>query len=240
MKNLFKLATLTSVMAFGAAAQAADSIGFVDPNFLMQNHPLMLEANAKVADEMKKNAPAFEAEEKAIADEDKALLAERQKLEEEAKKIPAEQSKIEAEMKKDIAQLEKDAPRLRAKEIQARQDKINAKMKPLQKKVEGLQKKEADLIQRAEKLQQKVVAFQQKVAEAQQKASAALPADLQQRVIEDINAKIKSVAEAKGYTVVLNPSVAFYAKNEKADITEEVLVAVGGKLPEAAKPAEAK
>lgn len=251
MKNLFKLAAVASALAFSAnTVNANEKIGFVDPNFLIQNHPLTIEANDKFTKFMKDTESKFAprekqlaAENKALSDEEKALLDERRKIEEDAQKLQKEQVTLEAAMKKKVAQLEKDAPRLKAKEIQARQNKINAEAKPFQNKVSALQQREVEFgkkaeefQKRADEFQKKVAAFQEEIAKVQKESGVITPEQVQQKVVEDINAKIKQVAESKGYTLVLPPSVALYAKDgNAADITEEILVAMGGKMPEAPK-----
>lgn len=256
MKKLFKLAAVTIALGCTAnMATANDKVGFVEPNILMQFHPLAISEGEKFAQFMKTNEEKFAPQQKAldeesrkIADEEKGLLADRQKLENDAKALQKEQTSLEAAMKKEIAQLEKDAPRLRAKEIQARQDKINAKAKPFQNKVAAIQKREADFQKKAEAFQKKAEAFQKKAADFQaefekaQKEAGNLisPAELEKKVVDDINAKIKQVADEKGYTVILRPSMALYVKDESADITEAVLTAVGGKLPEPVKAEDAK
>ena len=237
MKKLFKMATVAAALTFGTnVVNAADKIGFVDPNYLLQNHPTMLAVNEKVAQFMKENEAKFAAEDKALADEEKKLVSDRKKIDDDAKQLQQEQKNVEASMKKKIEALEKEAPRLRAKEIQARQEKINAEGKAFQSKVDALQKREAEFMKRADAFQAKAAAFHQKVTKAQQDSAGVDPNKLQEQAVEDINAAIKTVAEAKGYTLVFPPSVALYAKDEKADITEEVLAA----LKANAKPLEMK
>ncbi|OOH91061.1 hypothetical protein BMT54_03225 [Pasteurellaceae bacterium 15-036681] len=252
MKKLFKLATVTTALALTAnIANANDRIGFADPNFLMQNHPSMIEANETFAKFMKESEGKFAADDKALADEEKKLVAERQKIEDDAKKLQTEQKNVEASLKKKVAALEKEAPRLRSKDIQDRQNKINAEANAFQKKVEALQKREADFAKKGEAFQKKVTSFQQRIAKAQQENAGFDPDAVQKYVVDDINAKIKSVADSKGYTLVLSPSVALYAKDLKSDITEDVLAAIKTdvkplaeiapvKAPEAPKAEEAK
>jgi len=119
MKHLFKIAAVASALAFTSnLANANDKIGFADANFLMQNHPLTLEASEKFAKFMKASEEKFAPQEKKLAEEnkklaedEKALVAERKKIESDAQALQKEQTALEASMKKKIAQLEKDAPR---------------------------------------------------------------------------------------------------------------------------------
>lgn len=251
MKKLFKLATVTASLAFGAAAnvQASDSIGFVDPQFLMQNHPLLLEANEKYAKFVKNNETKFANEDKALAAEnktisnkEKALISKRNKLESDAKALQKEQSSLEAQSKKKMAELDKNT-RLSTKMKQEQFDKaMSGKIKAFQNKVAAIQKREADFTKEAaafqkeaEAFQKKVNAFQSKLNKAQKEAGGYDPAEVQKKVVDDINATIKKVADERGYTLVFHPSAAIYAKDESKDITEAVLVAMGGKMPSAAK-----
>ncbi|MGX2968563.1 OmpH family outer membrane protein [Ursidibacter sp. B-7004-1] len=222
MKNLFKITTVAAILALSNTANANDRIGFADPGYLLQNHPAMVEASAKFEQFMKETEKKFADEGKKLEDEDKALVAERNKIEEDAQKLQKEQGTLEASLKKKVAALEKDAPRLRAKEIQSRQNAINAEQKAFQNKVENLQKRESEFTKKAEAFQKKAVAFQEKLAKEQQN-SGIDPNEIQKKAVEEINVAIKTLAESKGYTLVLSPAVALYAKDEKADITEEVL-----------------
>ncbi|KMK51383.1 membrane protein [[Actinobacillus] muris] len=241
MKKLFKLAAVAAALAFSAnAANANDKIGFADPGYLMQNHPWMVAANEKMTQFMKESEAKFADEDKKLQDEEKALLAERKKLEDDAKKLQKEQSSVEASLKKKVEALEKEAPRLRSKEIQARQDKINAEHKAFQNKVAAIQKREAEFGKKAEAFQKKITAFQEKIAKEQQSSAGFDPNEVQKQVVEEINQTIKTVAESKGYTLVFSPAMALYAKDEKADITEDVLAALKANakpLPEKAADA---
>ena len=232
MKNLFKLATVTLALSFSAQfANANEKIGFVDPTYLLQNHPAMLEAGEKIEQFMKESEKKFADENAKLTAEEKNLTAERKKIEEDAKKLQKEQSTVEATLKKKVAALEKEAPRLRSKEIQARQEAINKEYKAFQNKVAAIQKREVDFSKKAEDFQKKVNAFQEKLEKEQKTANGFDPAEVQKKAVDDINATIKKLAEAKGYTLILSPTIALYAKDEKADITEEVLTAIKANTP---------
>ena len=215
MKKLFKVAALSAAFMTAGIAQAADTIGFADPGYILQNHPVLLDAAAKFDAFMKSNETQFAEEDKKLAEENKALTAERAGIEADAKKLKAEQGNLEASLKKQVAQLEKDAPRLRAKEIQARQDKIMASQKGFQNKVEALQKK---------------------IEDANKNSGGLNPQEAQKQAVDEINVTIKEVAKAKGYTLVLQPQVALYAEDESKDITEAVLDAIKAKHPEIKLP----
>lgn len=243
MKNVFKLAAIAAAFTFSAnLAQANDKIGFADPGYLLQNHPAMLEAAAKIEKMVEEGKSKFADEEKKLSDEDKALSEEYKKIDADAKKLQQEQASVEASLKKKIEALEKDAPRLRAKEIQARQNAIQAEQKAFQNKVAAIQKREADFRKKADAFQKKVNAFQEKIQKLQPEGTVDTVA-VQKKAVEEINATVKTVADAKGYSVVLYPSAAFYVKDEKsADLTEEVLNTIKAKYPAPAvevKPVEA-
>lgn len=233
MKKLFKMAGVAFALATATGmAQADDTIGFVDPGYLMQNHPVAIDAAQKFEKFMKDGQAKFEGDNKALESENKALTAERNKLEADAKKLKADQANVEASIKKKSAALEKDAPRLRSREIQARQSAIAAEANAFQSKVAAFQKREADFSKKAEAFQKKANAFQEKLNKAQQEAGGLDPQSVQKQVVEEINATIKEVATAKGFTLVFPPSVALYAADEKKDITEAVLDAIKAKHPE--------
>lgn len=261
MKKLFKVAALSTAFALAGFANANDKIGFADAGYLMQNHPLTLEAASKF-EKFAKNNTQFDGEEKKLAEEDKklaeenkTLTAERSKLEADAKKLKAEQGTVEASLKKKVAALEKEAPRLRSKEIQARQNAINAEAKAFQNKVEALQKREAEFSKKGQAFQKKVEAFQKKAQDFQAKINKANkdaggldPVAVQKQVVDEINAAIKEVADEKGYTLVFQPAsgMVVYAKDESADITEVVLEKlkakskVGGSAPKAEAKSDEK
>lgn len=232
MKKLFKTAAIGATLATAGFAQAADTIGFVDPNYLMQNHPVAIDAAQKFEKFMKEGQSKFADEDKALSEENKALTAERDKIESDAKKLQTEQNRVEASLKKKSAALEKEAPRLRSRDIQARQKAIESEYKKFQNKVTALQKREADFAKKAEEFQKKADAFQEKLNKAQQEAGGRDPNSIQKQVVDEINATIKEVAKSKGYTLVLPPSVALYAEDESKDITDVVLDALKAKHPD--------
>lgn len=224
MKNLFKLATLTTALALSAnLANAADKIGFADPVYLLQNHPTMVETAQKI-EKLGQDAKAkFAAEEKKLQEQDKALNEEAKVIEADMQKLQKEHETVEASLKKKVAALDKEAPKLRAKEIEARRNAMIAEQNAFQNKVAALQKREAAFQQKAAEFQKSVNEYQQKIDQAQKSHGLDLPA-IEKKAVEDVNAAIKKTAEAKGYTVVLLPSGALYAKDEKeANITEAVL-----------------
>ena len=108
MKNLFKTTLLTTALATSLAANAADTIGFVDPNYVMQNHPVLLDATAKFEKFMKDSQNQFGDEDRKLAAENKRLTEERSKINADAQKLQKEQEAVESSIKKKVAQLEKD------------------------------------------------------------------------------------------------------------------------------------
>lgn len=236
MKKLFKMTALSALLATSTIANAADTIGFVDPGYVMQNHPVLLDASIKFQQFMKDNEAKFANEDKSLAEENKKLTTERNKLNADSKNLQAEQANVEAAIKKDVAQLEKDAPRLRSKEIQARQAKIQSKANAFQNKVVAIQKREQEFAKKVEDFQKRANAFQQKIEEANKNMGGVNPQDAQKTAIEEVNSTIKEVAKAKGYTLILQPQVALYAEDESKDITEAVLTAIKAKHPEIKLP----
>ena len=85
MKKLFKINVLSALLATSAVANAADTIGFVDPGYVMQNHPVLLDASIKFENFMKENQAKFADEDKKLAEENKKLTAERDALNIDAK-----------------------------------------------------------------------------------------------------------------------------------------------------------
>lgn len=242
MKNLFKLATLAAAFTFSAnIANANDKIGFADPGYILQNHPEMVATAEKIEKIVKDIRSKFAEEEKKLLAEDKALSEEYKKIDSDAKKLTQEQAGLEASLSKKVAALEKDAPRLRAKEIQARQTAIQNEQKAFQNKFVALQKRETNVRNKAEVLNKKVQELQEKMQKAQQENERTLnTAEIQKKAVDDINAAIKSVAESKGYTIIL-PAGALYAKDENVDLSEAILTEVKAKFSASeAKPAEVK
>ncbi|MDO4698614.1 MAG: OmpH family outer membrane protein [Pasteurellaceae bacterium] len=238
MKHFVKLAAVAVLFTFGAnIAKANDKIGFADPAYLLQNHPVMVETAAKIEKILADSKAKFADEEKKLAEEDQALAVEFQKIEDDAKKLQEEKEKVEASLKKKVAALEKEAPRLRSKDIQARQKAIQDEEKAFQNKVEALQKREVALRQNIEAFEKKVAELQQKLQDEQSKSNIDTDA-IRQKAVEDINNAVKVVADAKGYTVVLYPSAAFYAKDDKANITEDVLAELKAKVKTTEQAAE--
>ena len=236
MKKLFKISALSALLATSAVANAVDTIGFVDPGYVMQNHPVLLDASIKFENFMKENQAKFADEDKKLAEENKKLTAERDALNIDSKNLQKEQATVEATLKKEVAQLEKDAPRLRAKEIQARQAKIEGKAKAFENKVSAIQKREQEFVKKAEDFQKRADAFQQKIEDANKNSGGLNPQEAQKTAIDEVNSTIKEVAKAKGYTLILQPQIALYAEDESKDITEAVLDAIKAKHPEIKLP----
>ncbi|HDL5520931.1 TPA: OmpH family outer membrane protein [Mannheimia haemolytica] len=233
MKKLFKMTGLAVALASTTGiANAADTIGFVDPSYVLQNHPVLLDASAKFDKFMKESQEKFAADEKKLADENKTLTAERNKINEDAQKLQNEQKNVEASIKKKVAALEKDAPRLRSKEIQARQNAIQKEANAFQAKVTAIQKREADFAKKAEAFQKRADEFQKRIEQANKENGGINPQEAQKQAVDEVNVTIKEIAKSKGYTLVLQPQVALYAEDEGKDITEAVLDAIVKKHPE--------
>ena len=225
MKKLFKISALSALLATSAVANAADTIGFVDPGYVMQNHPVLLDASIKFENFMKENQAKFADEDKKLAEENKKLTAERDALNIDAKNLQKEQATVEATLKKEVAQLEKDA-----------QAKIEGKAKAFENKVAAIQKREQEFAKKAEDFQKRADAFQQKIEDANKNSGGLNPQEAQKTAIDEVNATIKEVAKAKGYTLILQPQIALYAEDESKDITEAVLDAIKAKHPEIKLP----
>lgn len=262
MKKLFNLAAVTTALALTAGvANAADKIGFVNSGFLIQNHPIAVEAEQKFAAFMQENQAKFEQESKALAEEEKKLVAERDKinakdrsLSEEGKKFEADiqkfqkdQSALESAIKSKMAELDKNT-RLSTKQKNAELEKaLGKRMKDIESRGKALQKRQADFAKKAEPFQKEVAAYQKKGEEFEKKARAfqerveqankdaggLSPVEVRQNVSKSIDDAIKKIAKDKGYTIVLPLEAAapIYLADEKADLTEAVFLEVGGKLP---------
>lgn len=226
MKNIFKIATLTTALTFASVAKANDNIGFADADYLFQNHPLILAEEAKIAKFMQENQQKF-------AEEDKKLRAEGEKLQADAKKLEQEMKSVEASLKKKVAALEKEAPRLRSKDIQSRQQAIESEQKAFQNKVVAFQKRE-------DEFKKKIAAFQAKIEKASKATNGASPEEIQKKAVDQINETIKEVAKAKGYTLIMPPSLLLYAADESKDATNEILAILKSKNPDVVLPEPAK
>lgn len=232
MKQLFKITTLTAALSTAAMANAADTIGFVDPNYILQNHPVLLDSQIKFDKFVKESQERFADEDKKLAEESENLRAERNKINEDAQKLQSEQSKVEASIKKKVAALEKEAPRLRSKDIQARQRTIQKEADAFQNKVNAIQKREADFAKKAEDFQKRADEFQKKIEQANKENGGLNPQEAQKQAVEEINTTIKEMAKARGYTLVLQPQVALYAADESKDFTDAVLDTIIKKHPD--------
>lgn len=241
MKKLFKTTTLAVALATTTGiVNAADTIGFVDPGYILQNHPVLVDATMKFNKFIKENETKFADDEKKLAEENKKLTAERNKINSDAEKLQNEQKNVEASIKKKVAALEKEAPRLRSKDIQARQNAIQKEADAFQKKVDAIQKRESEFAKKAEAFQKRAEEFQKKIEQASKENGALNPQDAQKQAVEEVNVTIKEIAKSKGYTLVLQPQVALYAEDESKDITEAVLNAIIAKHPEIKLEAPAK
>ncbi|MDP8078709.1 OmpH family outer membrane protein [Phocoenobacter skyensis] len=217
MKNVFKVATLVASLAMASnVANATDKIGFITPEFVIQNHPLF-SSSSELAKKVQEERKFLEIEDKRLGEENKALVAE-------AKELRAEDEKLGKEITAKKAKLEKDAPRLRSKEIKKRQDAIIALADKFQKKLNAFQKKEMAF-------KQKVASFQKKSQEVQRKL-AIEENKVRKEVVDQVNEKLQKIAKSKGYTMVLDTNAIVFVSSKENDLSNEVLKAVGGKVPE--------
>lgn len=218
MKNLLKVSAVSVAFVLAAnVANAADKIGFINPQFVVNNHPLLADPNSEFV-------KSVDAQEQRLAEEDKKLAEEDKALTEEAEKLKKEEAAVTQSLNKKSAALEKEAPRLRSAEIKKRQDAITGEAKAFQKKIANFQAKEAAF-------KQKVEAFQKKMSE-EQRVFAEKRAATEKQVIEQVNAAVKEIAKAKNYTLILDTNTVIYTANETTDdLSEEVLKAVGGTVP---------
>lgn len=225
MKHLLKLSAVAIFALSTNVALANDKVGFVNPEYLLQNHPDMVAAAKKIEQHSLDIKKKYAAEEKSLGDEDKSLTEEFQKLDSEAEKLLKEQELVDASLKKKIKSLDKDAPKLRQKELKARQDQIVAEQTAFQKKVSALQERESAFNVRTEAFKKKVDEFNKKVAKEQQNTGLDIRA-IQQKATSDINLALKKVSDAQGYTVVLPINIALYAKSTNVDLSKAVLTEV--------------
>lgn len=212
MKQLFKIATLTAALTFAAgSAQASEKIAYVDPNYLMQNHPLLTDPNSEFA----KAAKTIQAQ---ISEEEKKITDAEKKLADDVKKYREEEKAFADDMKKKIEALEKEAPKLRRAAIKKRQDAINAEVQAFQKKIEPLQKREKELLANVETFQKRVAEVQRGLDEQRLK--------IQQTLVADVRKVITETAKAKGFTLVLDASSVLYTESMNNEFTQDVLKAL--------------
>ncbi|MDG6882197.1 Outer membrane protein 26 precursor [Phocoenobacter uteri] len=218
MKKVFKIATIVTSLALASNIAVADNkIGFITPEFVIQNHPLF-SASSDFAKGVKEERNALAEIEKKLAGEEKALVEEGDKLKKEEDGVVKE---IQAKSEK----LKKDAPRLRSKDIQKRQDEISKIADKFQQKMAAFQEKR--------------MAFGKKVAEFRQKAEetrrklAMEEAKVRGQVVKQIDDKLKEIATDKGYNIVLDSSAVMFTTEQENDLSDEVLKAVGGVVPQA-------
>ncbi|MDH2925379.1 periplasmic chaperone for outer membrane proteins Skp [Nicoletella semolina] len=220
MKKVFKLAALTSAFLLSSnVAMAEETIAYVNPNYLMQNHPLLTDPNSDFVKETK-------AQEAKLAEEDKKLAEEEKKLTEEAKKLQEEEKVLTASLQKKIEALEKEAPRMRSADIKKRQDALNAEGQAFQKKVDAFQKRE-------EAFRQKVAQFQQTFANVQREFDEKR-ANIQKSIVGEMETIIQDTAKAKGFSLVIDSSAVIYTKNDANDLTQVVFDTIKKNTP---KPA---
>ncbi|MGQ0286965.1 OmpH family outer membrane protein [Pasteurellaceae bacterium 22721_9_1] len=131
-----------------------------------------------------------------------------QKLDKEFKGKADQLAAAKKKIEGKIAALKKEAPNLRSADIKKREDEINKLMK--------------DHDAQAQKFQQNAQAL-----ENEERA----------KLLESIQTATNNLAKEKGYTYVLDANSVVFAVDGK-DITEDVLKAMGGKLPEAPKAEE--
>lgn len=227
MKNLFKLATITSLLAFATtAASATEKIAYINSNYLLQNHPILTNPESEFVKETKTAQAKFVEYEKKLAEEEKALA-------EEAKKLEEEDKVVSASMKKKIAALEKEAPRLRSADIKKRQDAINAEGKAFQNKVNAFQKRQDAFRKDVDESQKEFAKIQRELTEKQNK--------LQQTIITELDKVIADAAKAGGYTLVIDSASVFYTQNPSNNLTEIVMKTLRGEgqtQPAQDKPAQ--
>lgn len=120
-------------------------------------------------------------------------------------------------------------------------DKLAASKKAIDAKIDALQKeaknlRSADIKKREDEINKlmreqddKARKFQQKTQQVEREETA--------KLLESIQKATNDFAKEKGYTYVLDANSVVYALDGK-DITEDILTAVGGKLP--AEPKDSK
>lgn len=213
MKNLFNLAAVAAALTFATSiSMAANKIAYVDPNYLVQNHPLFTDPNAEFVLALQASRAKISEEEQKLAEVEKVLTEELQKYQDEEKKFSdALQKKINA--------LEKEAPRLRSADIKKRQDAINAEAQAFQKKFEGLQ-------QREQAFRADVEAFRQRVAEADRQLAEQRAKIHDTVVVPEIRKVIAEIAKAKGFNLVLDSAVVLHTDTQDNEITQEIFKAL--------------
>lgn len=148
--------------------------------------------------------PARQVELQKLDDEFKAPA---EKLQAADKALVEKRTQFEKEIDAKAKALEKDAPKLRQADIKKRQDEI-AKL---------VEKRDAEFKKLVEEHQKNVAEFQ---ANGQKRE-----AEINQRLLTEIQTATTNVAKAKNFTVVLDEKTAVYFADGK-NITEEVLKAI--------------
>lgn len=122
-------------------------------------------------------------------------------------KIEAARKKIEAK----VAALQKDSPKLRAAEIKKREDEI--------RKLEETEQAELNKLIVAHDTE--VKKYEDTYAQREQEEA--------QKVFNSISEAVKTVANQKKYTLVLNQNAVVFAADETKFINDEVLKAIPAK-----------
>ncbi|MBN6710545.1 OmpH family outer membrane protein [Haemophilus haemoglobinophilus] len=138
---------------------------------------------------------------------DEEFKAPAEKLQAADKALVEKRSQFEKEIETKAKALEKDAPKLRQADIKKRQDEI-AKL---------AEKRNAEFNKLLEEHQKNVAEFQ---ANGQKRE-----AEINQRLLTEIQTATTNVAKAKNFTIVLDEKTAVYFADGK-NITEEVLKAI--------------
>lgn len=216
MKKLLKVTSLALTLGLAAqVANSAENIAYINTDFLLQNHPLLIDPNSDFLKNLKSEEAKIIEEEKVLLEQEKILSAERNKLQSEDKTLAES-------LKKKYAVLEKEAPKLRSAEIKKRQDAINNESKAFQNKVSKHHQKEEEFAKKLDAFKVKFDRIQRELTEKR--------AEIQQKIIPEINSVVSQVAQEKGYSLVLEGITVIYTNKDNANLTEEVYKRLGGKI----------
>ncbi|MCK3658659.1 hypothetical protein A4G18_08045 [Pasteurellaceae bacterium Pebbles2] len=116
-----------------------------------------------------------------------------------------------------------------AKELEASKKSIDGKINALKKEAKNL--RSADIKKREDEINKLMKEHDAKAAKFQQNAQKT-ENDERAKLLESIQLATNNFAKEKGYTYVIDANSVVFAADGK-DITEDVLKAIGGKVPEA-------
>ncbi|WP_044470134.1 OmpH family outer membrane protein [Mannheimia massilioguelmaensis] len=124
-----------------------------------------------------------------------------------------------------------------ADKLAANKKSIDGKIAALEKDAKNPKERPSDLKKREEEINKLMQEHDQQVRKFQME-NEKRQTEERAKILEKIQSATNNLAKEKGYTYVLDANSVVFAVDGK-DITSDVLKAIGGKVEEPAKPAEA-